>query len=163
MVQRSSKVSIRSNTVACTSLISTRRSVVPPAIPSASSFQTRRGVLSVARVERTRRNSAAIHRQHDAPRDRTSGDVNGKSIPFKEASSVPITAYGPGHRFVRSLSTAPHLRHPSRPFRSPVQEVLCPLEILATLHELPRHRALLRRNRRHQPPSSPSPSWTKRR
>jgi hypothetical protein len=34
-------------------------------------------------------------------------DDNGKSVPFKEASSISITAYGPGHRFVRSLSTAP--------------------------------------------------------
>ncbi|WP_158934014.1 hypothetical protein [Burkholderia sp. S171] len=34
-------------------------------------------------------------------------DDNGKSVPFKEGSSISITAYGPGHRFVRSLSSAP--------------------------------------------------------
>jgi hypothetical protein len=34
-------------------------------------------------------------------------DDNGKSVPFKEGASISITAYGPGHRFVRSLSSAP--------------------------------------------------------
>ncbi|SAL15868.1 hypothetical protein AWB69_00783 [Caballeronia udeis] len=40
-------------------------------------------------------------------------DDNGKSVPFKEASSISITAYGPGHRFVRSLSTAPRPPSPA--------------------------------------------------
>ncbi|WP_165986894.1 hypothetical protein [Caballeronia sp. SBC1] len=42
-------------------------------------------------------------------------DDNGKSVPFKEASSISITAYGPDHRFVRSLSTAPRPPSPAAP------------------------------------------------
>jgi hypothetical protein len=42
-------------------------------------------------------------------------DDNGKSVPFKEGSSISITAYGPGHRFVRSLSTAPRPPSPAPP------------------------------------------------
>ncbi|CAN7153675.1 hypothetical protein LJR034_000086 [Caballeronia sp. LjRoot34] len=46
-------------------------------------------------------------------------DDNGKSVPFKEGSSISITAYGPGHRFVRSLSTAPRPPSPAAPAPKP--------------------------------------------
>ncbi|MGA7815726.1 hypothetical protein [Caballeronia sp.] len=42
-------------------------------------------------------------------------DDNGKSVPFKEASSISITAHGPNHRFVRSLSSAPRPPSPAVP------------------------------------------------
>jgi len=42
-------------------------------------------------------------------------DDNGKSVPFKEGSFISITAYGPDHRFVRSLATPPRPPSPAAP------------------------------------------------
>ncbi len=51
---------------------------------------------------------------------------DGKSVPFEKASSISITAYGPNHRFVRSLSTAPPPPLPPESAPKPMPESAVP-------------------------------------
>jgi hypothetical protein len=57
-------------------------------------------------------------------------DDNGKSVPFKEGSFISITAYGPEHRFVRSLATPPQPPSPTAPVpKSDAESAVLPGDI----------------------------------
>ncbi|MEA3114714.1 MAG: hypothetical protein QOG58_4513 [Caballeronia sp.] len=57
-------------------------------------------------------------------------DDNGKSVPFKEGSFISITAYGPDHRFVRSLATPPRPPSPAAPVpKSGAESAVSPRDI----------------------------------